>query len=72
MTEQTSHTYLRLSERYRDEHWIARQRMVMGLGWLLELPDFDHKILYLERLNELIKGRPTLFSCKEEKIEQLT
>jgi len=45
--------------------------MVLGLGRLLELPDFDHKILFLERLNELIKGRPTLFSCKEEKIEQL-
>ncbi len=43
----------------------------MVLGQLLELLDFDHKILFLERLNELIKGRPTLFSCKEEKIEQL-
>jgi len=71
MAEQTTHTYFRLSESYRDEHGIARQRMVMGLGRLLELPDFDHKILFLERLNELIKGRPTLFSCKEEKIEQL-
>ena len=71
MAEQTTHTYFRLSESYRDEHGIARQRMVLGLGRLLELPDFDHKILFLERLNELIKGRPTLFSCKEEKIEQL-
>ena len=71
MVDQTTHTYFRLSESYRDEHGIARQRMVLGLGRLLELPDFDHKILFLERLNELIKGRPTLFSCKEEKIEQL-
>jgi transposase len=71
MAEQTTHTYFRLSESYRDEHGVARQRMVLGLGRLLELADFDHKILFLERLNELIKGRPTLFSCKEEKVEQL-
>jgi transposase len=71
MAEQTTHTYFRLSESYRDEHGIARQRMVLGLGRLLELPDFDHKILFLERLNELIKGKPTLFSCKEDKVEQL-
>ncbi|EKD89331.1 MAG: Transposase, IS4 family protein [uncultured bacterium] len=71
LSEKTTHTYFRLSESYRDEQGIARQRMVLGLGQLLELPDFDHKILFLERLNELIKGRPTLFSCKEEKVEQL-
>jgi hypothetical protein len=71
IAEQDTHTYFRLSESYRDEHGIARQRMVLGLGRLLELPDFDHKILFLERLNELIKGRPTLFSCKEEIVEQL-
>lgn len=70
-SEKTTHTYFRLSESYRDEHGIARQRMVLGLGRLPELPDFDHKILFLERLNELIKGRPTLFSCKEERVEQL-
>ncbi|HZL09253.1 MAG TPA: IS1634 family transposase [Prolixibacteraceae bacterium] len=70
-SEKTTHTYFRLSESYRDEHGISRQRMVLGLGRLLELPDFDHKILFLERLNELIKGRPTLFSCKEEHVEQL-
>lgn len=71
IAEQTTHTYFRLSESYRDEHGFVRQRMVMGLGRLLELPDFDHKILFLERLNELIKGKPTLYSCKEEKVEQL-
>jgi len=71
MSEQTTHTYFRLSESYRNEYGIARQRMVLGLGRLLELPDFDHKVLFLERLNELIKGKPTLFSCKEEKVEQL-
>ena len=45
--------------------------MVLGLGRLLELPDIDQKVLFLKRLNELIKGKPTLFSCKQEKVEQL-
>src|SRR5690554_2050558 len=71
LSEQATHTYFRLSESYRDEYGIARQRMVLGLGRLLELPDFDDKILFLERLNELIKGKPTIFSCKQDKIEQL-
>jgi len=69
--EKTTHTYFRLSESYRDEHGFVRQRMVLGLGRLPELPDFDQKVMFLERLNELIKGKPTLFSCKEEKVEQL-
>ena len=71
VSEKTTHTYYRLSESYRDEFGISRQGMVLGLGQLHELPDFDDKILFLERLNELIKGKPTLFSCKDEKIEQL-
>ena len=71
MTERTTHTYYRLSESYRDEFGIPRQRMVLGLGRLLELPEFDDKILFLERLNELVKGRPTLFGCKNEKVEHL-
>jgi len=70
-SEKNTHTYFRLSESYRDEYGIARQRMVLGLGRLLELPDIDQKVLFLERLNELIKGKPTLFSCKQEKVEQL-
>lgn len=70
-TERTTHTYYRLSESYRDEFGVPRQRMVLGLGRLAELDDFDDKILFLERLNELVKGRPTLFSCCDERIEQL-
>jgi len=50
---------------------FSRQRMVLGLGRLPELPDFDQKALFLERLNELIKGRSTLFSSCDDKIEQL-
>jgi hypothetical protein len=46
--------------------------MVLGLGRLLEIPDIDQKVLFLERLNELIKGTPTFFnSCIDEKVEQL-
>lgn len=70
--ENTTHKYYRLSESYRDEWGFPRQRMVLGLGRLLEIPDIDQKVLFLERLNELIKGTPTLFnSCKDEKVEQL-
>jgi Transposase DDE domain len=69
--EKATHTYFRLSESYRDQRGFPRQRMVLGLGQLLELPDFDQKVLFLERLNELIKGKPTLFVCNDEKIEQL-
>ena len=70
--ENATHIYFRLCESYRDANGFARQRMVMGLGRLLELPEIDQKILFLERLNELIKGTPTLFtSCKDEVVEQL-
>ena len=72
MAEKATHTYFRLCESYRDECGVARQRMVLGLGRLLELPDFDDKIRFLERLNQLIKNEQTLFTpCLDEKIEQL-
>ena len=70
--EKTTHTYFRLSESYRDQNGFPRQRMILGLGRLPELPDFDQKVQFLERLNELIKGKPTLFSSNGNKtIEQL-
>ena len=71
LAERTTHTYFRLCESYRDEFGIPRQRMVLGLGRLPELPEFDDKILFLERLNELVRCKPTLFSCKDEKVEHL-
>ena len=37
--EKATHTYFRLSESYRDQRGFPRQRMVLGLGQLLELPD---------------------------------
>jgi len=49
-----THTYFRLSESYRDKYGFPRQRMVLGLGRLPELRDFDQKVLFLQRLNELI------------------
>ena len=46
--------------------------MVMELGRLLELQDIDQRMLFLEQLNELIKGTPTLFnSCQDKTVEQL-
>jgi len=70
--ENTTHKYYRLSESYRDEFGIPQQRMVLGIGRLLEIPGIDQKVLFIERLNELIKGTPTLFNaCKDEKVEQL-
>ena len=70
--EHTTHICFRLCESYRDANGLPRQRMVLGLGRLLELQDIDQRILFLVRLNELIKGTLTLFnSCKDEKVEQL-
>jgi len=62
MAEKTMHTYFRLCESYRDECGVARQRMVLGLGRLHELPDPDDKIRFIERLNQLIKNKQTLFT----------
>ena len=43
-----------------------------GLVGYLPPPDFVQKVHFLERLNELIKGKPTLFGTgKDETIEQL-
>jgi transposase len=71
-TEKTYHTYYRLCESYRDEFGMSRQRMVLGLGRLLEIPDLDQKILLTARINELIKGTPTLFNTyKDQSVEQL-
>ncbi len=71
-TEKTYHTYYRLCESYRDEFGMPRQRMVLGLGRLLEIPDVDQKILLTARINELIKGTPTFFNTnKDPAVEQL-
>jgi transposase len=71
-TENATHNYYRLCESYRDEWGLPRQRMVMGLGRLSDIPDIDQKVVFLNRLNQLIKGTPTLFSpCIDEKAERL-
>jgi transposase len=72
-TEKAIHTYYRLCESYRDEFGKSRQRMVLGMGRLLELADFEERLVFLERLNELINGAPTVFSSAiDPKIEALT
>lgn len=71
-TEKVIHTYYRLCESYRDEFGQTRQRMVLGMGRLLELADFEERLVFLERLNELIKGEPSVFNATiDPKIEAL-
>lgn len=71
-TENRTVTYYRLCESYRDEFGFPRQRMVIGLGRLDEIPETDQKILFQERINELIKGEPSLHSpCTDESVEIL-
>ena len=71
-SEKEFHTYYRLCESYRDEFGKPRQRMVLGMGRLLELDDFDQRLLFLERLNELAKGSPSVFNANlDPKIESL-
>ena len=71
-SEKEFHTYYRLCESYRDEFGKPRQRMVLGMGRLLELDDFDQRLLFLERLNELAKGYPSVFNANlDPKIESL-
>jgi hypothetical protein len=71
-TYKTYHTYYRLCESYRDEFGFPRQRMVLGIGRMMEIPDVDPKLAFIDRLNELIDHRPGLFSlCADEALEQL-
>ena len=71
-TDKTYHTYYRLCESYRDEFGFPRQRMVLGLGRMMEIPDVDQKLAFIDRLNELINHRPGLFSpCTDGAVEQL-
>lgn len=64
--------YYRLSESYRDEFGFPRQRMVIGLGRLDELPDIKQKVQLAERINELVKGEANLFVQDiDEKVEKL-
>lgn len=73
-TDNTLHTYFRLCESYRDELGLPRQRMLLGLGRLTELPSVDQKVAFLDRLEDLVKGTPSLFSphadCAVEQMAQ--
>lgn len=71
-SDDTYHTYYRLCESYRDELGVPRQRMLLGLGRLTELAEVDQKLAFLDRLEELVKGTPGLFSPHaDQSVEQL-
>jgi hypothetical protein len=71
-TDDTHHTYFRLCESYRDELGLPRQLMLLDLGRLTELPSVDQKVAFLDRLEELVKGTPSLFSPhRDQAVEQL-
>ena len=71
-TESAYRFYYRLSESYRDEYGSPRQRMIIGLGLLNELPDIELKIQLAERIDELVKGEPGLYSINiDGRVEEL-
>jgi hypothetical protein len=71
-TEKTRVAYYRLCESYRDEYGFSRQRMIIGLGRLDEIPSIDQKVLFNERINQLIKGEPSLYGpCPDTDVEKL-
>lgn len=71
-TEKTRVAYYRLCESYRDEFGFSRQRMIIGLGRLDEIPSIDQKVLFNERINQLIKGEPSLYGpCSDTVVEKL-
>lgn len=71
-SEKTRVAYYRLCESYRDEHGFPRQRMIIGLGRLEELPTVDQKVLFNDRINQLIKGQPSLYGpCPDSCVERL-
>jgi transposase len=70
--ENKSVSYYRLCESYRDEFGFPRQKMIISLGRLSELPDDKKKYFLCERLTRLINGEPSLYGhCGDEMVEQL-
>ena len=69
--EKTINNYYRLCESYRDENGFPKQRMVIGLGRLFEIPDVDQKVAFLERINALINNASTLFTIQDSVVEKL-
>jgi len=71
-TEKRPIAYYRLCESYRDEFGFSRQRMVIGLGRLDDIPTVDQKVQLMDRINELVKGEPSIFSpCPDPTVEEL-
>lgn len=65
-TDKTYYPYYRLCESFRDECGFPRQRMVLGLGRLEELPEITQKEAFIDRVNQLIKGTPKLFKASDD------
>jgi len=65
-TDKTYYPYYRLCESYRDECGFSRQRMVLGVGRLEELPEITQKEAFIDRINQLIKGTPKLFQASTD------
>jgi hypothetical protein len=69
---QEQYIYYRLCESFR-QNGMVRQRMVLGLGRLEELPTLDQKAAFLKRLNQLIDNEnDTLFKPSTEDIVEQT
>jgi transposase len=69
--ENKSVCYYRLCESYRDALGIVRQKMIISLGRLSELEGQQRKLLLCERLNDLIRGEPGLFTGHDHQVEDL-
>ncbi len=69
--EKTINNYYRLCESYRDENGFPKQRMVIGLGRLLDIPNVDQKVAFLDRINELVNNKSTLFAVQDSVVEQM-
>ena len=46
--------YYRQTESYRDSNGKTRQHMLLALGYLLELPTFEQREMYMRCLNALV------------------
>lgn len=67
-TDNTKHAYFRICESYRDDIGTPRQRMLLSVGRLEELPDIRQKEAFIDRINQLATGSPKLFNENIEPI----
>lgn len=60
--DNTTHAYYRICESYRDDIGRSRQRMLLDVGRLQELPDIRQKEAFIDRINQFVSGSPKLFN----------